>query len=141
MLQKNRTWEYFKAYVDKRLKDTETKKIYAQRKIDVEPAFGYLKASLHFTRLSVRGKEKVKNELGFALMAVNLRKYTAKGSQNQYLFFLTKNQKQKSICTIFASGFLFFKTYVPASSDCRQSEKSFYLQSFLFYNNGKAYIK
>ncbi|WP_223200827.1 hypothetical protein, partial [Listeria monocytogenes] len=26
-------------------------------------------------------------------------------------------------------------------SDCRQSEKSFYLQSFLFYNNVKAYIK
>ncbi len=28
--------------------------------------------------MSVRGKEKVINELGFALMAVNLRKYTAK---------------------------------------------------------------
>ncbi|MBC1638360.1 transposase [Listeria welshimeri] len=45
------------------MKETETKKIYAQNKIDVEPAFGYLKTSLRLTRLSVRGKEKVKNEL------------------------------------------------------------------------------
>ncbi|MBC1470488.1 transposase, partial [Listeria seeligeri] len=87
VLQKNNSWEYFKAYVDTRLKDVTTKKIYAQRKIDVEPAFGYLKASLRFTRLSVRGKEKVKNELGFALLAVNLRKYTAKGSKNKCLYF------------------------------------------------------
>jgi transposase len=46
----------------------------------VEPVFGFLKANLRFTRLSrlsVRGKEKVKNELGFAFMAVNLRKITA----------------------------------------------------------------
>nr|WP_228463632.1 transposase [Listeria seeligeri] len=50
--------EYFKAYVDKRLKYAKKKKIYAQRKIDVEPAFGYLKASLRFTRLSVSGKSK-----------------------------------------------------------------------------------
>ncbi|MFD1446774.1 IS5/IS1182 family transposase, partial [Oceanobacillus profundus] len=32
---------------------------------------------LCFTRFSVRGKGKVENELGFAFMAVNLRKYTA----------------------------------------------------------------
>ncbi len=46
--------------------------------LDVEPVFGFLKANLHFTRMSVRGKKKVENELGFAFMAVNLRKYTAK---------------------------------------------------------------
>ncbi|MFA9457181.1 transposase [Halalkalibacter sp. AB-rgal2] len=48
-----------------------------KRKIDVEPVFGYLKANLGFTRFSVRGKSKVENEMGFALMAVNLRKFTA----------------------------------------------------------------
>lgn len=116
VLQKNRTWEYFKAYVDKRLKDTETMKIYAQRKIDVEPAFRYLKASLRFTRLSVRGKEKVKNELGFALMAVNLRKYTAKGSQDQYLFYFQPKTRSKNLFVRFSLlVFLFFKTYIPAS--------------------------
>ncbi|WP_148113849.1 transposase, partial [Candidatus Kurthia intestinigallinarum] len=43
--------------------------------IDVEPVFGFLKANLGFTRFSVRGKSKVKNEIGLALMATNLRKY------------------------------------------------------------------
>ncbi|WP_033370362.1 transposase, partial [Siminovitchia fordii] len=51
--------------------------IYKKRKTDVEPVFGFLKANLRFTRLSVRGKKKVENELGLAFMAVNLRKYTA----------------------------------------------------------------
>src|SRR5699024_1905201 len=55
----------------------ETGAIYGKRKIDVEPVFGFLKANLCFTRMSVRGKEKVENEIGFAFMAVNLRKYTA----------------------------------------------------------------
>jgi len=45
-------------------------------KIDVEPVFGFMKANLRFTRFSVRGESKVENEIGFALMAVNLRKYT-----------------------------------------------------------------
>jgi len=43
----------------------------------VEPVFGFLKANLCFHRFSVRGKDKVENELGFAFMAVNLRKYIA----------------------------------------------------------------
>src|SRR5699024_946542 len=44
--------------------------------------FGFLKANLGFTRMSVRGKSKVHNEMGFALMAVNLRKYTAINNEN-----------------------------------------------------------
>jgi transposase len=47
-----------------------------KRKIKVKPVFGFLKAHLAFTRLSVRDKEKVKNELGFAFIAVNLRMTT-----------------------------------------------------------------
>ena len=60
------------------LSDAKTGAIYGKWKIDVERAFGLLEANLCFTRFSVRGKEKVRNELGFALMAVNLRKYTAR---------------------------------------------------------------
>src|SRR5699024_6868390 len=56
--------------------------IYGKRKIDVEPVFGFLKANLGFTRMSVRGKSKVHNEMGFALMAVNLRKYTVTNNEN-----------------------------------------------------------
>ncbi|WP_156942390.1 transposase, partial [Alkalihalobacterium bogoriense] len=67
-----------KEYVRQQLSEEKTGEIYGRRKTDVEPVFGFLKANLHFTRLSVRGKEKVKNELGFAFLAVNLRKYIAR---------------------------------------------------------------
>ncbi|REH97787.1 IS5/IS1182 family transposase, partial [Staphylococcus felis] len=53
----------------------ETKKIYSQRKIDVEPIFGFMKAILEFTHMSVRGIHKVKRELGFVLMVLNIRKW------------------------------------------------------------------
>lgn len=75
----NEKWEQQKAYVREKLSEEETAAIYRQRKIDVEPVFGFLKANLGFTRFSVRGKAKVENEIGLALMAVNLRKYAARG--------------------------------------------------------------
>ncbi|WP_246516996.1 IS1182 family transposase, partial [Lederbergia ruris] len=73
----NEKWESQKEYVRTKLSDEKTGEIYGKRKTDVEPAFGFLKANLGFTRFSVRGKQKVKNELAFALMAVNLRKNAA----------------------------------------------------------------
>ncbi|MEK5520862.1 IS1182 family transposase [Heyndrickxia sp. FSL W8-0423] len=73
----NEKWEQQKEYVRAKLSEEKTSAIYRKRKIDVEPVFGFLKANLRFTRFSVRGKSKVENEMGFALMAVNLRKYTA----------------------------------------------------------------
>ncbi len=73
----NETWQEQKEYVRTKLSEEKTGAIYRQRKIDIEPVFGFLKANLRFTRFSVRGKSKVENEIGFALMAVNLRKYTA----------------------------------------------------------------
>ena len=76
-LMVNEKWEQQKEYVRAKLSDEETGAIYRKRKIDVEPVFGFLKANLRFTRFCVRGKSKVKNEMGFALMAVNLRKFTA----------------------------------------------------------------
>src|SRR5690625_7313213 len=63
-----------KEYIREKLSNEETGEIYGKRKIDVEPDVGLLKAILGFTRMSVRGEAKVENELGFALMAVNLRK-------------------------------------------------------------------
>ena len=73
----NEKWEQQKEYVRVKLSEEKTSTIYRQRKIDVEPVFGFLKANLRFTRFSVRGKLKVENEMGLALMAVNLRKFTA----------------------------------------------------------------
>jgi len=76
-LMVNEKWEQQKEYVRAKLSEEKTSTIYRQRKIDVEPVFGFLKANLRFTRFSVRGKSKVENEMGLALMAVNLRKFTA----------------------------------------------------------------
>ena len=76
-IYRNEKWESQKEYIRKKLSDEKTGEIYGKRKIDVEPVFGFLKANLRFTRFLCEGKEKVKNELGFAFMAVNLRKYTA----------------------------------------------------------------
>lgn len=74
----NEKWEQQKKIIKDLLSDETTSAIYGKRKIDVEQAFGLLKDNLCFTRFSVRGKEKVHNDLGSALMAVNLRKYTAR---------------------------------------------------------------
>jgi transposase len=74
----NEKWEQQKEYVRTKLSDEETATIYRQRKMDVEPVFGFLKANLGFTRFSVRGKSKAENEIGLALMAVNIRKYAAR---------------------------------------------------------------
>lgn len=76
-LMVNEKWEQQKEYVRAKLSEEKTSSIYRKRKVDVEPVFGFLKANLRFTRFSVRGKSKVENEMGLALMAVNLRKFTA----------------------------------------------------------------
>ena len=79
---KNYNWEYFKAQINKKLSEPKTKTIYSQWKIDVEPVFGFMKAILGFTRMSVRGINKSKRELGFVLMALNIRKVTAQRTEN-----------------------------------------------------------
>ncbi|WP_079526576.1 IS1182 family transposase [Solibacillus isronensis] len=75
----NENWEQQKEEVRAKLSEEKTAAIYRQRKIDVEPVFGFLKANLCFRRFSVRGKSKVTNEIGLALMATNLRKYAVRG--------------------------------------------------------------
>ncbi|OLO37852.1 hypothetical protein BTR23_12980 [Alkalihalophilus pseudofirmus] len=70
----NEKWEQQKKLIQQLLSEEKTGEIYGRRKVDVEPVFGYLKANLRFTRMSVSGDENVINELGFAFMAVNLRK-------------------------------------------------------------------
>lgn len=74
-IHKNLKYEYFKAKTHQQLLESKERHIYAQRKVDVETTFGNLKANLGYTRLRLRGKSKVHNELGFAFMALNLRKY------------------------------------------------------------------
>ena len=78
IIKVNSSLEYFKAQQRDLLSAPETSAIYAQRKIDVESTFGHLKACLGWTRFSVRGMDKVKSEVGIALMAVNMRKLILK---------------------------------------------------------------
>ncbi len=73
-IQVNPSWEYFKAKQRAYAADPTTQIVYQRRKIDVESAFGFLKGSLGFTRFHLRGKEKVNQEVGLALMAYNLHK-------------------------------------------------------------------
>lgn len=70
----NPSWEYFKAKQAILLSTPETGKIYARRKIDVEPVFGRMKACLGFTRYHVRGMEKVRKETGLLVLALNMMK-------------------------------------------------------------------
>ena len=57
-----------------------------------------MKAILGFTRMSVRGLNKVKRELGFVLMALNIRKVIAQRAENnqkfikrQFLYYFNRN--------------------------------------------------
>ena len=79
-VMKNYNWEYFKAQINKKLSKTKT--IYSQRKIDVASVFRFIKAILSFTRMSVRGINKDKRELGFELMTLNIRKVPAQRAEN-----------------------------------------------------------
>lgn len=64
----NESLEYYKAQQHTRFSAPETEFIHAQRKIDVEPVFGRMKACLHFNRFSVRDLAKVKRELGIVII-------------------------------------------------------------------------
>ncbi|WP_353726726.1 IS1182 family transposase (plasmid) [Lactiplantibacillus plantarum] len=86
-IQVNSAWEYFKAKQRDLLSTSQTAAIYAQRKIDVEPIFGKMKASLRFHRFSVRGLDRVRKEAGIVIMALNIRK----------LVTLVANPKSKRI--------------------------------------------
>ena len=58
---KNYNWEYFKSQINKNFQNQKQKYLQS-KKIDVEPVFGFMKA-IFFTRMSVRGLNKVKENL------------------------------------------------------------------------------
>ena len=56
------------------LHSEEGSRIYAKRKIDVEPVFGRLKSVFGVRRMHVREKQAVSTELGFIFMSMNRTK-------------------------------------------------------------------
>ena len=98
----------------------------------MEPVFGFMKAILGFTRMSVRGLNKVKRELGFVLMALNIRKVVAQRAENnqkfikrQFLYYFNRN-------CLFS---LIQELYVPDSLfiiDCCSHSLQYYLFIVVF---------
>lgn len=88
--------DYFKNKVKKDLSNPDNAALYCKRKIDVESSFGYLKASLKFTRFTVRGNRKVKCQMFVALMAMNMNKL-AGVLANLFTFFKIKKFQMEMI--------------------------------------------
>ncbi|NVY96529.1 transposase [Lactobacillus sp. DCY120] len=70
--RKVKHWEYYNAQQRQLQTAGPTKSSYAQCKIDVEPVFGRLKASLKFRRFLVRGLDKVTKEAGLLVLVLNI---------------------------------------------------------------------
>nr|WP_277952233.1 transposase [Streptococcus thoraltensis] len=60
----------------------ESNRIFAQRKVDVEPVFGQIKACLGYKRCNLREKRQVTIDMGLVLIASNLLKHNQKIASN-----------------------------------------------------------
>ena len=78
----NVRYQHLKVKESQTLLSDEGRQIFAQRKIDVEPVFGQIKACLGYKRCNLRGKRQVKIDMGLVLMANNLLKYNKRTTQN-----------------------------------------------------------
>ena len=78
----NERYQLLKAKESQTLLSDEGSHIFAQRKIDVEPVFGQIKACLGYKRCNLRGRRQVKIDMGFVLMANNLLKYNKRTVQH-----------------------------------------------------------
>lgn len=77
----NERYQYLKQKEAQALLSPEGSQVFAQRKVDVEPVFGQIKACLGYKRCHLRGKRQVKIDMGLALMANNLIKYNRRSNQ------------------------------------------------------------
>lgn len=75
-LYMNERYQNLKAKECQALLSPQGRQIFAQRKIDVEPVFGQIKACLGYKRCNLRGKRQVRIDMGLVLMANNLLKYS-----------------------------------------------------------------
>ena len=70
----NQVWESYKETVKEALHSDCGRRIYAQRKIEVEPVFGQMKRNFGMRRTHVRGKNAVHNDLGLLFLGMNLQR-------------------------------------------------------------------
>ena len=81
-LYMNERYQHLKTKECQALLSPKGRQIFAQRKIDVEPVFGQIKACLGYKRCNLRGKRQVRIDMGLVLMANNLLKYNKRTNQN-----------------------------------------------------------
>ena len=81
-LYMNERYQNLKAKECQALLSPEGRQSFSQRKIDVEPIFGQIKACLGHKRCNLRGKRQVRIDMGLVLMANNLLKYNKRTTQN-----------------------------------------------------------
>ena len=79
----NERYQDLKAKECQALLSPQGRQIFAQRKIDVEPVFGQIKACLGYKRCNLRGRRQVKIDMGLVLMANNLLKYNKRTVQHE----------------------------------------------------------
>ena len=75
IIQVNHKLKKYKAKARKLLLSEKGKEHRSQRPVDVEAVFGNIKQNKKFTRLSLRGNEKVEIEIGLVYLSHNLLKY------------------------------------------------------------------
>lgn len=116
----NPTWAYFKELIKAELHSEEGSRLYAKRKIDVEPVFGRLKSIFGVRRVHVRGHQAVQTEVGFLFMSMNLTKLA-----KNLASIITKNQKPHRhfhVLIVFkyeiTVWFYFNASFCPASFSC-----------------------
>ena len=90
-----------------------------------------MKAILGFTRMSVRGIDKAKRELGFVLMALNIRKVTAQRAENNQ-----KNYKKDNFYIISIEIVFFYLSWDFMSHTLFTSLRTF-SSKLLFVRNSK----
>ena len=102
----------------------------------MEPVFGFMKAILGFTRMSVRGLNKVKRELGFVLMALNIRKVVAQRAENnqkfikrQFLYYFNRNCLFH-LSKNFMSRTLFMRLIIKSDTNICMYSQAEYWRSF-----------
>jgi transposase len=74
IVEVSREWREQRSAVDELLETDFGRKLYARRKIDVEPVFGNIKHNKGIRRFTLRGKKGVMTEIGLVATAHNLRK-------------------------------------------------------------------
>ncbi|WP_225742868.1 IS1182 family transposase [Marinilactibacillus sp. Marseille-P9653] len=92
----NYNWEYFKHQAKEHLESDYGRRIYAQRKIDVETIFGRMKGVFGMRRVHVRGKQAVHNDIGLMFMSMNLTKLILELRRKGGHTFTPSEKRQKN---------------------------------------------